>query len=64
MNDRVIRLEEKVAFLEDTVSRLASTVEELNLQMLALRQEVHNMRRQTSPIDNAEPQGAEAPVRR
>jgi uncharacterized coiled-coil protein SlyX len=64
MNDRVIRLEEKVAFLEDAISRLASTVEELNLQMLALRQEVHNIRRQTSPIDATEPQGAEQPVRR
>ena len=63
MTDHVIKLEEKVAFLEDTVSRMASTVEELNVQMLALRQEVHNMRRQASPIDAAEQQGAEHPAR-
>ena len=51
MGKQTMKLDEKVAFLEVTVGRLQRTVEELNVQVLGLRQEMHSIRRAASPVD-------------
>ena len=56
-----MRLQEKVAFLEEAVARTAKTVEELNVQMLSLRRDVADLRRQASPLGDAGPQGTDPP---
>ena len=61
MQDRIIRLEEKVAFLEEALSKTEKIVEELNVRVLAMRHEVSDARRQASPIEDDRPQGADAP---
>ena len=45
MENRTKALEEKVAFLEESLSRLTKTVEEMNLQFVGLKKDVHNIRR-------------------
>lgn len=52
-------LEEKVAFLEDSVTRLARTVEEMNLQLVGVMKEVHIMRRTRSTADQVDPEDSE-----
>ena len=63
MNSRVVRLEEKVAFLEEALGKVEKTVEQLNFQMLSLRQDLHSVRRQTSPVDDARSNTSEQPPR-
>ena len=53
MKKRMLKVEEKIAFLEDTTARLGKTIEELNVQVLGLRQEIRDLRRQASPVDGS-----------
>jgi len=59
MAKEIIALEEKVAFLEDSLSRISKAVEEMNVQLVGLMKEVHNMRRGNEPDDPADTEGAE-----
>ena len=61
MKARLVKLEEKVAFLEDAVQRMSKTVEELNVRVVSLGQEVRNLRRQASPIDESTLDAGEPP---
>jgi uncharacterized coiled-coil protein SlyX len=61
MNERIVRLEEKVAFLEEAVAFSAQSVQEVNLQLLAIRREMADLRNSASPIDDDRPQGSERP---
>jgi len=61
MDERIITLEEKVAFLEKAVAGMRETVEELNVQMLTVRQELHGLRRAASPVDEEDAHDVEPP---
>lgn len=51
MEKRNIALEEKVAFLEESISRISKVVEEMNLQLVGLMKEVRNIRRSDGPVE-------------
>lgn len=53
MEKETIALEEKVAFLEDSISRISKAVEEMNLQLVGLMKEMQNIRRGDGPVDPA-----------
>lgn len=52
-------LEEKVAFLEDSVARLHRVVEEMNIQLVGVMKEVHTMRRTRGTADQVDPEDSE-----
>jgi len=52
-------LEEKVAFLEDSINRLGRTVEEMNIQLVGVMKEVHTIRRTHSTADQVDPEDSE-----
>jgi uncharacterized coiled-coil protein SlyX len=58
MDTRTTALEEKVAFLEDSLSKISRTVEEMNVQLVGVMKEVHNIRRTRSPADEADSEDA------
>jgi uncharacterized coiled-coil protein SlyX len=55
MNERMTKLEIRVAFLEKTLEDLDGVVRELNGQMDALKREVKSVREETVPSDIAPP---------
>ena len=59
MDTRTVALEEKVAFLEDSLSRLSKTIEEMNVQLVGVMKEVHNIRRTRSPGDQVDTEDSE-----
>ncbi len=61
MEKEIIALEEKVAFLEDSISRISKAVEEMNLQLVGLMKEVRNIRRSDGPMDPAGADDVERP---
>lgn len=56
MNESMVRLEEKIAFLEDGHRRMEQTVREMNLLLLKLQRQMNEVYKDVGP----EP--AEAPV--
>jgi uncharacterized coiled-coil protein SlyX len=54
MDTRTTALEEKVAFLEDSLSKISRTVEEMNVQLVGVMKEVHNIRRTRGPADQVD----------
>lgn len=54
MDTRIAALEEKVAFLEDSLSRISKIVEEMNVQLVGVMKEVHNIRRTRGPADQVD----------
>jgi len=59
MDTRTTALEEKVAFLEDSLSRISRTVEEMNVQLVGVMKEVHNIRRSRGPGDQVDTEDSE-----
>jgi len=59
MDAKTKALEEKVAFLEDSIKRLAKIVEEMNLQLVGVKKELHNIRRTQSTADQVDPEDSE-----
>jgi uncharacterized coiled-coil protein SlyX len=59
MDARNTALEEKVAFLEDSLSRLARTIEEMNVQLVGVMKEVHNIRRTRGPAEQVDAEDTE-----
>ncbi len=59
MDTRTTALEEKVAFLEDSLSRISRTVEEMNVQLVGVMKEVHNIRRSRGPADQVDTEDSE-----
>jgi len=59
MDTRTIALEEKVAFLEDGLSRLSKTIEEMNVQLVGVMKEMHNIRRTRGPADQVDTEDTE-----
>jgi len=51
MEKGIIALQEKVAFLEDSISRISRSVDEMNLQLVGLKKEMQNIRRSSGPVD-------------
>ena len=54
MDTRIAALEEKVAFLEDSLSKVSRTVEEMNVLLVGVMKEVHNIRRTRGPVDQVD----------
>ena len=54
MDNRITALEEKVAFLEDSLSRISRTIEEMNVQLVGVMKEVHNIRRTRGSADQVD----------
>jgi uncharacterized coiled-coil protein SlyX len=59
MDNRITALEEKVAFLEDSLSKISRTVEEMNVQLVGVMKEVHNIRRTRGPADQIDTEDSE-----
>ena len=59
MDNRITALEEKVAFLEDSLSKIYRTVEEMNVQLVGVMKEVHNIRRTRGPADQIDTEDSE-----
>lgn len=61
MEKGIIALQEKVAFLEDSISRISRSVDEMNLQLVGLKTEMQNIRRSNGPVDPAREEALERP---
>jgi hypothetical protein len=48
-----------VAFLEDSLSKISRTVEEMNVQLVGVMKEVHNIRRTRGPADQVDAEDTE-----
>jgi len=59
MDKRMKAMEEKVAFLEDNLSRLMKTVEAMNVQLVGVMKEVHNIRRTRGTLEQVDPEDTE-----
>ncbi len=60
-DERIIRLEEKSAYQEQTIAALDKVVLDLNRKVQALQQEMTDVRSQARPIDGSEKNGDEVP---
>ena len=60
-DERIIRLEEKIAYQEQTISHLDEVILELNRKVAALQKEMGDIRTSARPIDDEGKQGDERP---
>ncbi len=61
MDADIIRLEEKIAYQDQTIAHLDEVVQDLNRKVVALTQEMADIRAQATPIDSMSKQGEEKP---
>ena len=51
MQDRIVKLEEKLAYLEHTLGELSQVVWQLNQQVTLLKKEWRDVRTSSTPVD-------------
>jgi len=61
VSERIIRLEEKLAFQEQTIAELDKVVLELNRKVSTMGREMDDVRVSVRPIDQAKPDDEKPP---